>query len=167
MEIWKPIQGYEMYEISSYGRVRKNYLNGKSRILKTDVINGGYLRVTLSKNGVTERFIVHRLVAMHFIPNENNYPDVNHIDNCRTNNHKDNLEWCTPLMNAQHRDVQERHTPCRKVYQYNQEHHLIAVYRSTRECARKTGYAKSAIPKWCANISKPKNPFIWSYVPLI
>lgn len=165
MEQWKQVKNYEMYEISSYGRVRKNYQNEKSKILKFDVINGGYLRVTLSKDGKTKRFVVHRLVAQHFLDNPNNYPEINHIDNNRANNHLDNLEWCTPLMNAQHRDAQERHTPCKKVYQFDKNGNLVGVYRSTREASRKTGYPKSCIPKWCANLSKPKNPFNWSYTP--
>lgn len=156
MEKWKKVEGYEMYEVSTCGRVRKNYLNGETKYLKFDVIRGGYLRCTLSKNGKTKRFIVHRLVAMSFIDNPNNYPDINHIDNNRTNNHVENLEWCTPLLNAQHRDKQDRHTPCKKVYQYDLNFNLIGIYRSTREAARKTGFAKSSIPEWCEHKVTPK-----------
>lgn len=163
MEVWKQVENYPTYEISSYGRLRKKYLNGKQKILKPDVINGGYLRWTLSKDGMTKRFIAHRLVAMHFIQNPNNYPDVNHIDNDRQNNHVENLEWCTPLQNAKHRDKQNRHTPCKRVYQYDQHLNLIGEYRSTREAARITGFPKSCIPLWCTNKTRPKNNYIWSY----
>lgn len=163
MEMWKKIIGFEMYEVSSYGRVRKNYLNGKTKILKFDIINGGYHRVSLCKNNQVKRFIVHRLVAMHFIDNPNDYPDINHIDNVRTNNRIENLEWCTPLQNAQHRDIQGRNPSCRKVYQYDKHLNLVAVYSSTRDCSRKTGYPKSCIPRWCTNKSKPLNPYIWSF----
>lgn len=166
MEEWKQVEDYEMYEISSHGRVRKNYLNGKSKILKYDVINGGYLRVTLCKDATTKRFIVHRLVAQHFLPNPKGYPDINHIDNNVKNNFVENLEWCTPLINAQHRDRQNRHTPCKKVYQYDLNFNLVGIYRSTREASRKTGYAKSCIPRWCQGLTKPSNNFIWSYVQL-
>ena len=166
MEIWKQVRDYPMYEVSSFGRVRKNYLNGKTKILKSDVINGGYLRVSLCKDGKVERFIVHVLVAQHFIDNPNEYPHINHIDNDVTNNRVDNLEWCTPLMNAQHRDKQDRHTPCKKVYQYDQEFNLINVFRSTREAARQTGFPKTCIPNWCVGKARPKNNYIWRYEPI-
>lgn len=164
MEIWKIVENFNMYEISNLGRLRKNYKKGTTKILKPDVINGGYLRYTLSKDGKTYRFIAHRMVATHFIQNPNNYPDINHIDNDRTNNKVENLEWCTPKMNAEHREKQDRNPSCRKVYQYDKDLNLIAVYKSTRECARKTKYCKSSIQVWCQNRNiKPKNPYIWSY----
>ncbi len=167
MEIWKTVENFEMYEISSYGRLRKNYKKGFSKILKPDTIRGGYLRYTLSKNGEAYHFIAHRMVAKHFIPNIHNYPDINHIDNNRTNNRVENLEWCTPKMNAQHREKQGRNPSCKKVYQYDKDLNLIAIYKSTRECARITGYAKSAVQVWCSNKKViPKNPYKWSYLPL-
>lgn len=163
MEIWKQVKDYEMYEISNFGRLKKNYKNGKTKILKADVINGGYLRYTLSKNGVTKRFIAHRLVAMHFIANPNGYSDINHIDNNRQNNVVTNLEWCTPKMNAEHREKQYRNAKAKFIYQYDKEKGLIAIYKSSRECARLTGFSKSAVQEWCAGKVKPKNEYIWSY----
>lgn len=162
-EVWVKVKGYEMYEISNHGRLRKTYKNGKQRIMKTDKIHGGYLRYTLCKDGTTERFIAHRLVAVHFIENPNNYPDVNHIDNNRTNNVVNNLEWCTPLMNAEHREKQGRNPKCKTVYQYDSQGNLVATYKSTREVARKTGYCKSSVQAWCNDGVKPNNDYIWTY----
>lgn len=121
MEIWKDILGYENeYEISSYGRVRAKYREfiGKDgklkkyhpRYLKLDssIVKKGYARVTLSKDYKIERFQVHRLVAEHFIPNPENKPFVNHIDNNGLNNHVTNLEWCTQSENMMHAQKQGR-----------------------------------------------------------
>ncbi len=90
-EQWKVIEGFDLYEISTTGKIR----NAKGRILKP-VDNGkGYLKFTLKQNGRNQREYVHRLVAVAFIPNPENKPFVNHIDNDPSNNCVDNLEWCT------------------------------------------------------------------------
>lgn len=60
----------------------------------------GYLRVVLYKEGKGKTIKVHRLVAQAFIPNPNNYPCVNHKDECKTNNCVDNLEWCDQKYNV-------------------------------------------------------------------
>lgn len=120
-EIWKPIKGYEThYEVSSHGRVKALYRefvgkDGKikkyhERFLKPDTseIKRGYMRITLSKDYKTQRFLVHRLVAEHFIPNPENKPFINHIDNNGLNNHISNLEWCTHSENMLHAQKQGR-----------------------------------------------------------
>lgn len=121
MEIWKNIKGYEQhYEVSNYGNVRAKYRefigkDGKlkkyhAKLLKPDttILKRGYVRVTLSKDYKTERFQVHRLVADHFIPNPENKPFINHIDNNGLNNHVSNLEWCTHSENMIHAQKQGR-----------------------------------------------------------
>lgn len=98
-EIWKDIKGYEgKYQVSNTGKVRSlNYRRWgvvrelKPRIEKTD---DGYLSVMLHKNSIGKVFKIHRLVAQAFIPNPNNYPEVNHIDENKQNNNVLNLEWC-------------------------------------------------------------------------
>lgn len=103
-EIWKPIEGYEgLYEISNLGRVKSiqyfNHVNNKSyprnKILKPLPNDRGYHRVDLSKFGRSKRYRIHRLVAEAFIPNPNNFPEINHIDGNKQNNSINNLEWCT------------------------------------------------------------------------
>jgi hypothetical protein len=114
-EIYKDIPNYEgLYMISNKGNVKslpKGDGNGaRVRILKSDLHGNSvkYLRVTLSKNGVTKRISIHRMVATVFIPNPDNKPCVNHIDNNGMNNNVNNLEWCTPKENMSHAAKQGR-----------------------------------------------------------
>ena len=108
-EIWLPIEGYEnLYEVSNLGRVRrlesvvtsKNGVTQKvsGKILKPRVVQG-YLRVNLCKNGIRRSYYIHRLVSTAFIPNPDKKPQVNHIDEDKTNNTAENLEWCTAKEN--------------------------------------------------------------------
>ena len=99
MEEWRDIKGYEgAYQVSSYGRIR-SFKNNKVKVLKAQYHYKGYLFVTLLKNGTSKKYKVHRLVAQAFIPNPNNYPQVNHKDEVKDNNVVENLEWCTASYN--------------------------------------------------------------------
>lgn len=112
-EIWKSVKGYEGYfEISNHGNVRSmdryiNHYAGGKRLMKGKPIklgnNGtGYLFAPLNKCGKTKNIYVHRLVAIHFIENPKNKPEVNHIDGIKTNNSTKNLEWVTRCENFKH-----------------------------------------------------------------
>lgn len=98
-EVWKkvPVEGLERYSISSIGQVRND---DRKRIMKIYLSNRGYYCIQLS-GAKTKHFRVHRLVALAFIPNPNEYPYVNHIDGNKENNCIENLEWCTQLHNTQ------------------------------------------------------------------
>jgi|SRR5699024_5500918 len=110
-EIWKEISGYDgVYYVSNKGNVKSvdRYVNygdkgkrfSKGRVLKKSYNeNNGYYSVALYKDGKSKRKYVHRLVAKHFVRNENNKPEVNHKDEVKTNNSYDNLEWVTRLEN--------------------------------------------------------------------
>lgn len=96
-EIWKDVVGYEgLYQVSNLGYVKR-----KNRILK-HTYREHYKAVILCKNGKTKTFQVHRLVALAFIPNTNNLPQINHIDGNKLNNKVSNLEWVTPSENRKH-----------------------------------------------------------------
>lgn len=100
MEEWRNIKGYEGdYQVSSYGRI-KSLKWGNEKNLKNQKHYKGYEFVTLLKNGKSHKYKVHRLVAQAFIPNPNNYPQVNHKDENKANNKVENLEWCTNKYNA-------------------------------------------------------------------
>ena len=106
---WKPVVGFEgLYEISSVGNVkalkrtvqrkRSGIMTYPERILKPHY-NSGYLSISLHKDGVINTYKVHRLVALAFVPNPNNYPQVNHNDDVKTNNDFMNLSWGTQQQN--------------------------------------------------------------------
>lgn len=101
-ETWKVIDGYENYEVSNLGRVMSlKYHRGNRKVILKQSINAyGYPVVSLSKNGKSAPIAVHRLVATAFIPNPNNLPQVNHKDECKTNNAVWNLEWCDVSYNV-------------------------------------------------------------------
>jgi NUMOD4 motif len=95
MESWKAIEGEPNHEVSNMGSVRM--LLRKGRIMKTFLANG-YLSLKISKR----HYYVHRLVALAFIPNPDNLPQVNHLSGMKTLNTVENLEWCTPSQNQRH-----------------------------------------------------------------
>ena len=91
------IQGFPQYLIYKDGRVQ-NKKTGK--ILKGGINNGGYKHHTLRNNGFQITLTKHRLVAIHYIPNPNNYNVVDHIDRNKKNNNVDNLRWVTNITNG-------------------------------------------------------------------
>lgn len=113
-EIWKTYPEYPFIQASNLGRVRTvdrviTRSNGRKQFVKGKVLRQhydryGYLYVRINMNG--KRFCrkVHRIIASSFIPNPNNYPEVNHIDNNRTNNVVSNLEWCTTQYNTAYKE---------------------------------------------------------------
>ena len=111
-EEWRNIKGYEgYYQVSSNGRVKslcRNISNGhgivnlKESFLKPNILAKGYFQVTLYKGKTRKCFQVHRLVACAFIPNDMNYPQVNHLNGDKQDNRVENLEWCDNSMNQLH-----------------------------------------------------------------
>jgi hypothetical protein len=112
--MWKPVVGYEgLYEVSDDGVVRslafeiKKKVKGVAKIreaveLKQQIHRKGYAKVRLYKQTDWKQFFVHRLVAMMFIPNENNLTQVNHKDGNKLNNCVSNLEWISNTENMRH-----------------------------------------------------------------
>lgn len=108
-EIWKDIKGYEgLYQVSNTGKVRSldrkvwNYTK-KGRILKMHNNGHGYYNVSLHNKEKTEKHAyIHILVAKAFIPNPNNYEQVNHKDFDKSNNSANNLEWVSRKQNVLH-----------------------------------------------------------------
>lgn len=110
-EIWVPIKKdpfSKYYEVSNFGRVRRNpkYPSHNKRnaegILKQQTGKQGYKVVTLKVDELKWTVKISRLVALHFLPNENTLLEVNHIDGIKANNHIENLEWVTPKENMAH-----------------------------------------------------------------
>lgn len=106
MEEWKDVNGYPGYSVSSYGRVRsiKDFhggLNSKPHLLKQRINPNGYAIVTLyNSDNKPRQLSVHRLVAEHYIPNNDRLPFVDHLDGNKINNDVANLEWVNPSENS-------------------------------------------------------------------
>lgn len=163
VEVWKDIPGYEgLYQVSDLGRIKslERFVNGKSgvrkvseKIVSVAVKNNGYLQVKLHRKGERKFFGVHRLVAMVFVENFNNLPQVNHIDGNKKNNRADNLEWCTPSENQKHAVINGLHGARKQinkknskpVFQYDGDMNLIRRYPSISEAERQTGIPEGNI----------------------
>ena len=98
LEIYKDIEGYPDYQVTSWGRV---FSKRKKKFIRPEVHCKGYLRVHLFNKDGRKHFKVHRLVAEAFIPNPDEKPQVNHIDGNNQNNSVTNLEWVTNAENCE------------------------------------------------------------------
>jgi len=99
MEEWREIKDFENYSVSDFGNIKNNITN---KVLK-NTLKGGYYNITLTNNKNKKPFKVHRLVALAFIDNPENKPDVNHKDKNKQNNNLTNIEWMTRKENNIHR----------------------------------------------------------------
>lgn len=107
MESWKEIDGFPNYWVSNFGRVKSTAHMGRLVYLKPTTSQFGYQRVGLYKGKKKSLHSMHQLVARAFIPNPNNLLEVNHKDEVKTNNHVDNLEWCTRQYNTEYSQAKE------------------------------------------------------------
>lgn len=119
--IWKDIPEYEgLYQISNYGEVlrlqsydSRGHLRN-SKIRKPRITKDGYMQVGLHKNGKETKFLIHKLVALSFLPNPYNYEEINHKDENKSNNYVSNLEWCSHKYNVNYGSAQERRVKTRR-----------------------------------------------------
>ena len=187
-EEWRQIQGYEgLYEVSNLGRVKSLERYDKmGRLIKEKTLNPrkhkkGYLYVGLSKDGIQKKYSIHRLVAIAFIPNPNNLPQVNHKDENKENNCLDNLEWCTNEYNCNYgnhgknisksllggtlsEQTRQRMSEARsiKIVQLSLNGKLIKIWNSLRE-TDKFGYRHACISECCRGLRKTHKKFKWMY----
>lgn len=108
-ETWKDIRDYEgLYKISNLGRIKSlERIDYSGHKLEENLISicksgSGYMCVNLCKNGIQKSHRLHRIIAITFIPNPNNYNQINHLDGIKLNNRIDNLEWCDNSRNQRH-----------------------------------------------------------------
>lgn len=166
-EIWKDIPGYEgLYVVSSFGRIKSiNYHNtGCSRIMRQTKRNG-YLSVGLFKGGKQKMFLAHRLVALVFIPNPHNLPQVNHKDEDKTNNCVENLEWCDASYNRNFGTCNQRaaKTKSKSILQYDLEGNLVREWSSISEINRELGYHTSHISACARGMLNTMYGYKWKY----
>ena len=166
MEEWKDVVGYEgLYKVSSIGRIeRQEYSqtlpNGsvgiiKKHYVKTYVGSNDYLYVQLCKNNKVKRYSVHRLVAQAFIPNPNNYKEVNHKDQNKGNPCVENLEWCDRKYNTNYGTAREKFAIARSipVERYTLDGEYLDTWYSEQQYLRENGIkGQSMILKVCKRI---------------
>ena len=191
LEQWRPVKGYENYAVSSLGRVKSVEKTCKSKCgsvrrvrerVLTPALRGRkgdeYFIVTLSKDGVEKVYGVHVLVALAFpeicgLPFEG--AQCNHIDEVKTNNVPENLNWMTPAQNSNHgtrneriaKALTNRSDQSKTVYHYTKDtHELVREWESVHEIERQMGWSNGNISQCCLGKRKTHQGFIWSYEPL-
>ena len=179
-EQWRDIKGYEgLYQTSNSGRIKSlprlvrrgtaGFMKTTTQIRITHLGKKGYERVTLSNHkGKKRNELVHRLVAIAFLPNPNELPDVNHKNEVKHHNFLSNLEWCTHKYNCNHGTSPKRigSKLSKKTYQYAMDGCFVKEYKSLSEAARVTNLSKSNIAMVCNGQYKQSGGYKWSYTPL-
>lgn len=126
-EVWKDIEDNDTYEVSSFGNVRNKRTN---KILKAGKNSKGYMSVSLTSNGKASSKDVHRLVAIAFCDNPNDYKSVDHKNCSKVDNHYTNLRWCTSSQNSM--NIKKRQNTSSKykgVYYNKQNYKYVASIR--------------------------------------
>lgn len=179
-EIWKTIEEYPDYEVSNKGRVRSKdrifydslgrKIHKKGQLIKIEKQIGkkdGYtqLMVSVYLNKKIHRVIVARLVAKTFIPNPDNLPQVNHIDEDSTNNNVENLEWCSAAYNVTYGDIIERRskTRSRPVNVYDINGNFIKLCNSAVEASKCFNVSRSSISNCCNGIKKLVKGYVFKF----
>lgn len=163
-EIWEKIEGWGRYNVSNFGNV-KNIESGKT--LKPHPCGAGYTSVVLTPTcaGDYRRFRCHRLVALAFLPNPNNLPDVDHIYRVTINNHVSNLRWVTKKQNAanrRNRIVGNKHR--RSVWKCDKKTGERIELFESMSLAAKTVTHKSKYPEsFIGHVARGDHPSAYGY----
>lgn len=167
MEQWKDIKGYEgIYQVSDLGNIKRLAGSPKckeDRILRKSVSSNGYLFITLYKNGKSKIYRIHRLVMENFCPVENmENLEVNHLDEDRTNNCLNNLEWTTRAENLNYGNRAKKYGEARGKKVKCIETGII--YCSTREAERQTGCPHTHISDCAKGKQETCKGYHWEYI---
>lgn len=160
---WKPIVGFEeRYLVSDSGQV---WSLMRQRALKPAIDKYGYEKVGLSDGRKLHTRSVHRLVAQAFIPNPENLPTVNHINEIKTDNRMVNLEWSSIADNDNHgtRNKRMAETKCRLPVEQIFSDGTVVRYKGAKDAFRKTGINRCDIALCCKNIRKTAGGYKWRY----
>ena len=168
-EIWKDIPDTNgIYQVSNYGRVRSFTNRGSHSpgdLLKPRLDIKGYSYVCVIINGRYTPKKIHRLVALAFVPNDLNLPEVNHKDEDKTNARADNLEWCNHLYNVRYGTGRERlESQLRKrICQYSFDGKLIKIWPSANGASRSLFINSACVIRAANGETKTYHQYIWLY----
>jgi len=157
-EVWKKVEGFPNYSVSSYGKVRND---NTRKLLKAYDEGNGYFRVNLYNNGKEHGCLLHRLVAEAFLPQPSKQHEVNHKDGNKENNVVENLEWVTRSENHIHR--------CRTLNKINARKRAVIcvetgiVYSSGSEASRSLGLCDDAVGHCLWGNNKTAGGYHWKY----
>ncbi len=156
MELYKiPNPNLKNYRITKDGRI----WSIKSEIFLKQRLLNGYKTITFGTNN--KSYTVHRLVAFTFIDNPENKPYINHINENKTDNRVENLEWCTQKENTNAHGKEISHS--RKVIQMDKEGNVIAIHDSVTKAGESVKLTRHAINKVCLGINKTSGGYKWKY----
>jgi len=159
-----PIPGYgRFYSIDKTGNIYSHY---RKRLLIPKTDKDGYKEVSLRRDGISKCYRVHRLVAITFIPNPNNYPVVNHINEIKDDNRVENLEWCTVEYNDNYgsRNSKMSRTKQKKpVLQLDLNGNIVAQYRGVKEAMLLTGINRNCIREVIRGNRTTAGGYVWKY----
>lgn len=183
-EEWRTITACDRYAVSNIGRILaydKPYRCGdkvckrKPHLIKPRYTKGtpGYLSVVLSDGNKGKKgYVVHRLVAMAFIPNPNNYPEIDHINRDSLDNRAENLRWCTHHMNMMNEETRKHSVKMRKgkkrPSQWKQVVQIkngvaIKIYENITSTGE-DGFSITTVSKVCRGIAKSCGGYQWAYL---
>lgn len=171
-EIWKDIKGYEgLYQISNLGNVKSmdrliSCKNNTTKLCKGTVLKphkNNYLFVRLYNNSIPETKYIHKLIADAFIPNPNNFPEINHKDENKLNNSIDNLEWCTVSYNNSYGNRTQKTR--KRVYQCDLTGNIIKLWDGIRLASKELNIPSQQISQCCnqTKYRKTAGGYIWKY----
>ena len=176
-EIWKDVIGLEgIFQVSNMGRIRSldkyaNVCGGgkrlvKGRILKPTKLQNGYYEAQFHHKGERIIYLLHRLVAIHFIDNPLNLPEVNHKDENPQNNNVENLEWCTSKYNANYGTRNIRMMENREfvsVIQFDKNGNMIKQWNKMTDACKETGADISSMIRVCKGKQDTCVGYKWKY----
>ena len=147
----KDIAGYEgLYAVTSCGKV---WSYKRKKFLEPAADRKGYLYVNLHKDGKVKSYKIHRLVAMAYIPNPDNLPQVDHIDNDKTHNYLNNLQWITNRDNVR----KGRNKP---ILQYDLDGNFVREWECTADVGKEV---RKGINNCLRGRNKTAYGYIWKY----
>lgn len=159
-KIWAVKDGYLVNRDGSIYKLNWNKTKTMRKVKQNKHTNG-YL--VFEYNG--GKTYTHRFIAECFIPNSNNFPEINHKNEIKSDNRVENLEWCERKYNCNYGTRNERVTKklSKKVYQYTKDGVFVKEWCSLNEIGRVLGFDKGYISACCNGKHKSAYDFIWRY----